>query len=100
MAYRVSEDAEADLDEIWLFIVEEGADPAAAQRVVETITIRFDTLSDHPRMGRSRDDLRPGMRSHVVGDHVIFYRIVEDDDVLVLRVLHGRRDIPALFRDG
>jgi toxin ParE1/3/4 len=99
MAYRLSEDAEADLDEIWLHIVEEGGAPTIAQRLVGSITVRFDTLSDHPRVGRRRDELRPGTRSHIAGDYLIFYRIVEDDDVLVLRVLHGRRDIEAMFHE-
>ena len=31
-----------------------------------------------------------------VGEYVIIYR-VENDDVLVLRVVHGRRDIEAFF---
>ena len=37
------------------------------------------------------------MRSVVVGDYVIAYR-VDRDDVLILRVLRGSRDIEALFR--
>ena len=43
-------------------------------------------------MGRSRDDLRPGLRSFTVGEYVIFY-IIEHEDVEILRVLHGRQDI-------
>jgi plasmid stabilization system protein ParE len=31
-----------------------------------------------------------------VGEYVIIYRI-EDGELLVLRVLHGRRDLEALF---
>jgi plasmid stabilization system protein ParE len=33
-----------------------------------------------------------------VGDYVILYRI-NGEDVLILHVIHGRRDIAALFRD-
>jgi len=36
--------------------------------------------------------------SFVVGDYVITYR-VDGDNVLILRVLRGSRDIEALFRD-
>ena len=43
-------------------------------------------------------DLRAGVRSFVVGDYVIAYR-VDGDNVLILRVLRGSRDIEALFRD-
>jgi toxin ParE1/3/4 len=54
-------------------------------------------LSKHPQLGRRRDhDLRPGLRSLSVGGYVVIYRI-ENQDVVVLHVLHGRRDIKALF---
>ena len=48
-------------------------------------------------MGRARDeDLRSGLRSFPVGEYVIIYRIL-DEDILILRVLHGSRDIEALL---
>ena len=48
-------------------------------------------------MGRARDeDLGPGCRTVMVGEYAIVYS-VEDDDVLILRVVHGRRDLKDLF---
>jgi hypothetical protein len=52
----------------------------------------FTVLSEYPRMGRSRDDLRPGLRSFAVGQYVIVYAI-EEENVLILHVFHGRQDI-------
>ncbi len=49
-----------------------------------------------PYLGRQRDELRAGMRSFPLGNYLVFYR-VQEDAVLILRVLHGRRDIDALF---
>lgn len=49
-----------------------------------------------PTSGAPRDeDLRPGL-SFPVGEYVIIYRI-EDEDVLILRVVRGSRNIEALF---
>ena len=39
-----------------------------------------------------------GLGSFVVGDYLIAYR-VDGDNVLILRVLRGSRDIEALSRD-
>jgi plasmid stabilization system protein ParE len=48
-------------------------------------------------MGRQRnDDLRPGLRSLAANDYVIVHRILEDDVVLIVHVVHGSRDINAL----
>ena len=49
-------------------------------------------LVDFPEMGRSRDDLGPGVRSRRVEQHVIFYR-VDTGSIRVLRILHGRREV-------
>jgi hypothetical protein len=40
--------------------------------------------------------LRPGLRSFPVLQYVIVYRI-EDDDVVILHVFHGSRDIESLL---
>jgi toxin ParE1/3/4 len=98
MAHRLSPAAEAELDDIWFYIAKESQSIEIADRLVDSITDRFFLLATHPHLGRRRgDDLRPGLRSFSVGDYVIIYR-VENDDVLILHVMHGRRDIEALFR--
>ncbi len=54
-------------------------------------------LAGFPHAGRSRDgDFGSGCRSVAVGEYVIVY-CVENVDVLILRVVHGRRDLDALF---
>jgi plasmid stabilization system protein ParE len=54
-------------------------------------------LAGFPHVGRARDDdFGPGSRSVAVGEYVIVY-CVENVEVLILRVVHGRRDLEALF---
>jgi len=67
-----------------------------ADRLIDSITDCFFLLGNHPYGGRLRDDLRPGLRSFPVGQYVIIYRI-DGIDVLILHVVHGRRDIEAMF---
>ena len=97
MAHRLSPEAESQLDGIWLHVATESGSIGSADRIIDTITDRFWLVAQHPHIGRHRDDLRPGLRSFPAGDYVILYRI-DDDDVLILHVLHGARDIPQLFR--
>lgn len=49
--------------------------------------------------GKSRDELAPGMRSFPIGRYVVFYMPLEDG-IDVIRVLHGARDIEAVFNPG
>ena len=92
MAHRLAPQARADLSTIWNYIVTESGNVAAADGVIDAITERFYLLSQYPRMGRLRDDLRPGLRSFAVGEYVIVYTI-EDENVEILFVFHGRQDI-------
>ena len=39
MSFKVSPQAETDLDEIWLYVVQEAGDAAIASRVVSSITV-------------------------------------------------------------
>ncbi|HVB16971.1 MAG TPA: type II toxin-antitoxin system RelE/ParE family toxin, partial [Stellaceae bacterium] len=78
------------------YIAEQSGSVEIARNAVASITDRFDLLSTYSQLGRNRGDLRPGLRSYPVGDYVIFYR-VQRRDVIILRVLHGRRDIERLI---
>ena len=96
--FRLSPEAEAELDGIWIHIARESGNIDTATRVVESITERFWLLARHPYIGRRRDDdLRPGLRSFTAEDYVVIYRIVESDEVVVLHIVHGSRDMVALF---
>jgi plasmid stabilization system protein ParE len=96
--FRLSPEAEAELDGIWIHLAHESGSADVATRVVESITERFWLLARYPYMGRRRDDdLRAGLRSFTADDYIIIHRIVEDEVVLILHVVHGSRDILALF---
>jgi toxin ParE1/3/4 len=96
MAYRLAPGARDDLDAIWDHVARETRDEGPADRLIEAIAERLWLLAEHPSIGRVRDDLAVGLRSFPVGRFVIVYEIA-GGDVSVLRVLHGRQDLGALF---
>ncbi|HJT87682.1 MAG TPA: type II toxin-antitoxin system RelE/ParE family toxin [Bryobacteraceae bacterium] len=97
MAHRVAPRAETDLDDIWLYMAKESGSIEIANRLIDTITDRFLTLAQFPYLGRSREaEFGPGYRSFAVGEYVIVY-CVENEDASILRVVHGRRQLDALF---
>jgi toxin ParE1/3/4 len=53
-------------------------------------------LEEYPFAGRSRDEIRPGLRSVVASPHVVFYRVT-DGVAEVVRVLDGRQDLDEIF---
>ncbi len=87
--------AEADILEIWDYIADDSID--AADRWVDRLDEQLGLLAEQPMMGRSRDELSPGVRSFPLGRYVIFYAPL-DDGIDVIRVLHGARDVDAVFK--
>ncbi len=67
-----------------------------ADRWVDRLDEKFALLSTQPMMGRSRDELAPGIRSFAFGRYLIFFESLPDG-IDVVRVLHGSRDIDATF---
>lgn len=89
---RLTPDADADLDEAANYLGERNE--AAAVRFLREFRARARLHAAHPRLGRPRDDLQPGLRSFVAGRYVVFFR-PSADGIEVLRVLHGSRDASA-----
>jgi len=52
--------------------------------------------SKYPHMGQAVEHLQPGLRRHVLGNYLLFYRFT-NDTIELIRVLHGSRDISQLF---
>jgi toxin ParE1/3/4 len=96
MAHRLAAQVVSELDEIWYYIARESDSMDIADRFVKFITDRFLLIADHPYVGRVRDDLRAGLRSFPVGQYLVLDRVV-GEDVLILHVTHGRRNLEVLF---
>lgn len=92
--------AVADLLEHFVFIGKDSED--AAQRFLKSAQETFEVLACRPELGKLaeyRSSLLRGMRSFPVKDfskYLIFYRPVQGG-IEVVRVIHGARDIPAMF---
>lgn len=93
-----SPEAEADLAHIWNYYVEV-AGHKVADAIVRAIGEACLMLEEHPLAGRTRDEIRPGLRSVLASPYVIFYR-VNADIAQIIRILDGRRDIDEIFSDG
>lgn len=97
MAHQRAPSADSDLDDIWYYIAKESGSIETAERFIASLTDRFYLLAENPYIGRSSEELRPGLRSFPFGQYLIIYRI-KDEDVVILHIFHGSRDIESFFR--
>ncbi len=93
----VSERAEADLREIWLYSFKTWSE-AQADRYLDELDAGLQECGAEAERGKRRDEVRPGYWSLLIRKHVAFYTFT-DDEVLVQRVLHGNME-PDPHLDG
>jgi toxin ParE1/3/4 len=89
-----TESAREDLIEIGNYFARDR--PEAADRWLDQIDALSRLLAEEPLLGQEWPELGAGVRFFVIGTYVIFYR-PRPDGVLMLRVLHSRRNIPLAF---
>ena len=92
----LSPEARTDLEAAWDYLSDRSLD--AADRLYEDFWTSATRHAQFPLTGRPRDDLRPGLRSFVVGKYVAFFEPTENG-IRIVRVLHGSRDIDQILRN-
>ena len=94
MTYKITREARRDMLRIWSYIADNNED--AANHLLDLLKEHFHLLGRNPYAGRRRDEFRPGYRSFSVGQYLILYR-VRENHVEIMHVLHGKRDLDAMF---
>ena len=95
--YSLSEDAQIDIDNIWDYY-EQAESESIAERQYLRLRNVFQLIADNPLIGRSRAEIRPGVRSFPVGNppYVVFYTPFEGQ-IEITRVIHSSREIEQVF---
>ena len=94
--YRLSEDAERDLEELVDFVAADSVE--AARKVLADLFAAMQQLADMPRMGHVRPEIaEDDVRFWVVHSYLIAYR-AEVEPIQALRVVSGYRDLAGLLR--
>ena len=89
--------AKGDVAEIYHYIAFDN--PNAALRVTDEILDKIDTLNEFPERCPMVPDsvlAKQGYRMLIIEPYIAFFKVFKED-VLVYRVLHGKRDYPQLL---
>ncbi len=94
MSLTFSPEALTDIEDLHAYIAIARQSPTRAYKTIALIRIAINRLEPFPRMGR--EGRVAGTRELVVPrlPYVIVYSLHNDDEVTILRVLHGARQWP------
>jgi plasmid stabilization system protein ParE len=89
--------AREDIAEIYYYIALDN--PDAALKTADNIADKIDALSQFPERCPLVPDgtlAKQGYRMLVIGSYIAFFKLF-DAEVLVYRILHGKRDYPQML---
>jgi toxin ParE1/3/4 len=96
MRYRVSKDAERDLDEIFVYWAKR-ASLEVADRLIDSITDRFWLLGEDPDAGKPAEEIAAGVKCFPAGKYLIYYRKgARRTDIL--HIFHGAQEQRQSFK--
>lgn len=100
MKIRYKKTALDDIQETQRYISEQLHNQKAAKHLTQRIFREISQLSGYPYMGvalSSKYEVETDIRVLTVAKHLVFYRVIPDSHIEVVRVLDGRQDYLALL---
>jgi len=90
----ISQTASRDLAEIIDYFTNVNVE--AGERFIEEFEKKCKNIVGFPNMGRSYESISPFLRGVPVDGHIILYKVIEDE-ITIVRVVSGKRDLKSLF---
>ena len=99
MNYKISKQAEIDLENIWLYTFEEWS-IEQADYYFDLIMDEIEYISKNPKSGKSYNEIRKEYFRSRVKSHFIFYRInFKEECIEIIRILHQQMDVESHIND-
>lgn len=87
LVLHISSEALSDLEEIWIYTLKKWS-KEQADRYYSLLIEDIEFLQSNYYTGKSAEYIRPGYRVSFVKSHIIFYKLVDDQKLEVIRILH------------
>jgi len=93
--YELSKLALTDIDNIWLYTIENWS-KTQANKYYKDIFAEIVTICNNPEIGKSMKEIKPNHRIQMVKSHLIVFKVLKDK-IYIDRILHKRMDIENIL---
>ena len=90
--YRLTNKAVDDLSDIWNYTCDTWSEKQADKYYAMLVDL-CRALAHKPAKGRKYDEIYLDLLGYKASQHIIFYRVITDKEIEVVRILHGRMDL-------
>lgn len=99
MNFKISKQAEIDLENIWLYTFREWS-LQQADYYLDSILDEIEVIADNPKSGKDYRSVRDGYFRSRIKSHFIFYKInLKEEKVEIIRILHQQMDVDSYLQD-
>lgn len=81
-----------DLNDIWAYTFEVWSEKQA-DKYYATLEFACMQIGENPELGKEYDGISSSLLGLRTGKHIIFYQIIAEDEIEVIRILHERMDL-------
>jgi len=87
-----------DLNDIWNYTFEQWSENQA-DKYYASLKFACKEIGENPELGREYSEIRRNLLGLKTGKHIIFYHLISEDKIEVIRILHERMDIKNWLTD-
>jgi len=99
MEYKISQEANRDIENIWLYTFENWS-LEQADRYFNIIMDEIEYLTRSPELGKDYSQVKKEYFRSRIKSHLIFYKINRKiEEVEIIRILHQRMDIESRLNE-
>lgn len=94
----LKQEAINDLNDIWEYTFQKWSENQA-DIYYAMLKFACEEIGENPEIGRKYDEVRKNLLGLHSGRHIVFYQLVADDEIEVVRILHERMDLKNRLTD-
>ncbi len=87
-----------DLSEIWEYTLLKWSEDQA-DKYYNTIKSVCKEIGENPNIGKPYKEISCGLLGFKTGRHIIFYHLITDEEIEVIRILHKQMDLKSRIEE-
>lgn len=90
--FHLSNKAVEDLSNIWDYTYEVWSEEQA-DKYYKILLNSCQEISENPNIGINYNNISENLLGFLIKRHIIFYKNISENEITVIRILHGRMDL-------
>ena len=96
--YKLTKKAVEDLAKIWNYTYKEWSEKLA-DKYYNILISNCKAIARNPNFGKSYAIITPNLFGFKANRHIVFYRIIDENNIEITRILHGRMDLRKRIKE-